>query len=108
MTSKLHAAFVLGLLAGEHVHGVSGRRTLAQTNAIFDLLTEVAGGELTLIDTPQEIIGLLPEPPLDLAAAAPETIQGMQNELAARMPQLAQGAMRLQREVAAELLKFLT
>jgi hypothetical protein len=105
MTAKLHTAFALGVRAAEHVHGVDRKRNQAATDAIFRILDKVASGELTLIDTPEETIGNLPEPPPNLAAKASGQIKKLQDQLATGMPEAIRQAMHNDREVAAELLK---
>ncbi len=65
----------------------------------------MASGERTLVNTPEETIDDLPNPPPQLAAKAPEAIKQLHEQLAAQMPEMIRRAMRDHREVAAELLE---
>ena len=105
MTMKLQVAFALGVMIAEHVHGASRKRNQVLTDAILKALQQLASGELTLLDTPEETIASLPAPPLELAAQASQAMRKFRTEMAARMPEMIRRAMRDQREVAAELLK---
>lgn len=104
MTMKLQVAFALGVMVAEHIHGTKRKRNQVLTDRIFKVLQQLASGELTLLDTPEETIASLPAPPLELAANAPEAMHQFRTEMAARMPEMIRQAMRDQREVAAELL----
>lgn len=101
---KLQVAFALGVMVAEHIHGTKRKRNQVLTDRIFKVLQQLASGELTLLDTPEETIASLPAPPLELAANAPEAMHQFRTEMAARMPEMIRQAMRDQREVAAELL----
>ena len=105
MTMKLQVAFALGVMIAEHIHGTNRKRNQVLTDAIFKALQQLASGELTLLDTPEETIAGLPAPPLELAAQAPQAMRKFRTELAARMPEMIRQAMRDQREVATELLE---
>ena len=105
MTMKLQVAFALGVMVAEHVHGTNRKRNQVLTDAIFKALQQLASGELTLLDTPEETIASLPAPPIELAARAPQAMRQFRTEMAARMPEMIRQAMRDQRDVAAELLK---
>ncbi len=105
MTMKLQVAFALGVMVAEHIHGTNRKRDQVLTDAIFKTLQQLASGELTLLDTPEETIAALPAPPLELAAQAPQAMREFRTEMVARMPEMIRQAMRDQREVAAELLK---
>ncbi len=105
MTMKLQVAFALGVMIAEHIHSTNRKRNQVLTDAIFKALQQLASGELTLLDTPEETIANLPAPPLELAAQAPQAMRTFRTEMAARMPEMIRQAMRDQREVAAELLK---
>ena len=105
MTMKLQVAFALGVMVAEHVHGTNRKRNQVLTDAILKALQQLASGELTLLDTPEETIAALPAPPLELAAQAPQAMRQFRMEMAARMPEMIRQAMRDQRDVAAELLK---
>ena len=105
MTMKLQVAFALGVMIAEHIHGTNRKRNQVLTDAIFKALQQLASGELTLLDTPEETIAALPAPPLELAAQAPQAMREFRTEMATRMPEMIRQAMRDQREVAAELLK---
>ncbi len=105
MTMKLQVAFALSVMIAEHVHGASRKRNQVLTDAILKALQQLANGELTLLDTPEETIAVLPAPPLELAAQAPQAMRRFRTEMAARMPEMIRQAMRDQRKVAAELLK---
>ena len=108
MTMKLQVAFVLGVMAAEDIHGTNRKRNQALTDSIFRVLQQLASGELTLLDTPEETIANLPAPPPELVAKAPAAMNKFRTQLAARMPEMIRQAMRDQREVAAELLKVMT
>lgn len=108
MTAKLQVAFALGVMAAEHVHGTSRKHNQVLTNAILRVLQQLAIGELTLLDTPEETIADLPDPTPELAARAPEAMHRFRTQMAARMPEMIRQAMRDQREVAGELLKVMT
>ena len=108
MTAKLQVAFALGVMAAEHIHGTSRKRNQVLTDAIFRVLEQLASGELTLLDTPEETIADLPDLPPELAAKAPEAMHNFRTQMAAQMPEMIRQAMRDQREVAAELLKAMT
>jgi hypothetical protein len=56
-------SFRLGIKVAEYVHGTSRKGDDKKTDAIFSALRAVADGELTLLDTPEEIIASLPSPP---------------------------------------------
>lgn len=104
MASNLQVAFALGVIAAEYVHGVRRKGTdLSTTNAIFQTLEDVASGELTLLNTPEERIGNLPRPPVEPAAVP--GLAAMFNELAAKMPELTRQARMEHLEVAIELLR---
>ena len=105
MTMKLQVAFALGVMVSEHIHGTNRKRNQVLTDAIFKTLQQLASGELTLLDTPEETIAGLPAPPLELVAQAPQAMRKFRAEMATRMPEMIRQAMRDQREVAAELLK---
>jgi hypothetical protein len=106
MPSKLHAAFVLGVMAAEYVHGIRRKGDQVLTDAIFDTLRGVATGDMTLINTPEETNATLPGSPAEIAGLS--EVDVMLHGLAAEMPGLIRQAMRDQRQVAAELLKELT
>ena len=108
MTVKLQVAFALGVMAAEHVHGTNRKHNQVLTDAILKVLQQLAIGELTLLDTPEETIADLPDPPPELAAKAPAAMNRFRAQMAARMPEMIRQAMRDQREVAAELLKVMT
>lgn len=108
MTMKLQVAFALGVMAAEHIHGTNRKHNQVLTDAIFRVLQQVASGELTLLDTPEETIADLPDPPPELAAQAPEAMHSFRMQMAAHMPEMIRHGMRDQREVAAELLKAMT
>ncbi|MBC7816905.1 MAG: hypothetical protein IAG10_08470 [Planctomycetaceae bacterium] len=108
MTTKIQVAFALGVMAAEHIHGTNRKLNQVRTDAIFRVLEQLATGELTLLDTPEETIADLPAPSPELAAKAPEAVSHFRTQMAARMPAMIRQAMRDQREVAAELLKAMT
>jgi hypothetical protein len=108
MTAKLQVAFALGVMTAEYVHGTNRKHNQVLTDAILQVLQQLAIGELTLLDTPEETIANLPKPPRELAAKAPEAMIRFRTQLATRMPEMIRQAMRDQREVAAELLKAMT
>ena len=105
MTPKLQIAFSLGLKVAEHVHGFDRKRNQAITDAMFKVLDQVAKGEITLLDTPEETIASLPAPPDDVTAKAPDALKKLQDQLQSQMPEMTRRAMRDHREVANELLK---
>jgi hypothetical protein len=105
MAPKLPVAFALGVMAAEHVHGISRKGNQALTDAIFKTLQQVANGDLTLVNAPEETIAGFPAPMAELAANAPEMIKQLQERLAAQVPEMTRQAMRDQRQVAAELLE---
>lgn len=108
MILKLQAAFSLGFLAAEHVHGVNHDGNQDFANAVFKILEKVANGELTLLNTPEETIAGLPPPPPDLAATSPDAIKKALEQLVLQVGERTRQAMRDQREVASELLKAMT
>ena len=83
--------------------GTSEFYCMVKSELIFKALQQLASGELTLLDTPEETIAGLPAPPLELAAQAPQAMREFRTEMVARMPEMIRQAMRDQREVAAEL-----
>ncbi len=62
----IKAFFSLGLKVAEHVHGVRRDGDDPKTDAIFETLKSIASGDLSLLDTPEEMIAKLPTPPLGL------------------------------------------
>jgi hypothetical protein len=58
----LDTAFRLGLRVAEYVHGVSAnpQTQLRALGRVLDALRHVAGGELTLLDQPEETVGGAP------------------------------------------------
>ena len=105
MDLRLQTAFVLGLMAAERVHGVSRRGNQILTDAVFTILRQVANGELTLLDTPEETIAGLPPPPPELAAIGSEAVRAAQEAAARQVREQTHQAMRNQRQMAAELLR---
>ena len=59
----MKVCFTLGLRVAEHVHGIGRTGDDKKHDAIFEALKEVAKGDLTLLNTPEEIIASLPTPP---------------------------------------------
>lgn len=108
MTAKVQVAFALGVMVAERIHGTTRKRNQVLTDAILRVLQQLASGELTLLDTPEETIADLPAPPVELTAKAPEAMHKFRMEMASRMPEMIRQAMREQREVAGELLKAMT
>ncbi len=108
MNQNLQVAFTLGLMTAEHVHGVTRKGNQLLTDKVFEILEQVATGEMTLLDTPEETMAGLPAPPSELAAKESDAINNVREQLAAEMAQLTRQAMRDHREVAAELLRIMT
>lgn len=61
----LKTCFILGVMVAEHVHGIRRMPKDITTDALFDVLKEIAAGNMTLIDTPEEAVSKLPEPPAE-------------------------------------------
>ena len=104
MTTTLQVAFAVGVMAAEHVHGTNRKRNQVLTDAILRVLRQLAIGELTLLDTPEETIADLAAPPPELTAKAPAAMRSFRTQMMAEMPEMIRQGMRDQREVAAELL----
>jgi hypothetical protein len=63
----VQTCFFLGVIVAEHVHRIRRMPKDPTEDAIFDTLKAVADGSLTLIDTPEEAVAELPEPPPQFA-----------------------------------------
>lgn len=64
MDAELAAnTFVLGIMVAEHAHGIRRTGDDGKTDAIYETLRLVANGDLTLLNTPEELIASLPTPP---------------------------------------------
>ena len=83
MNPNLQIAFILGVMIAEHAHGINRKENQNLTDEIFRILEKVAGGNLTLINTPEENIASLPGPSPELAAKAPEAVKKLLDQAAA-------------------------
>ena len=104
MDTKTYIAFTLGLLVAEHVHGLrrpggddTARRRFEAT------LEAVARGDLTLLDTPEEMLAHQPVPP-DIAEQAPELADQLRAALQSHVHLLHRNAARDHRAVAEDIL----
>ncbi len=69
MNKNYHVAFQLGVKAAEMVYSVSRTgKEMEITDALWKLVDQIAGGELTLLDTPEESLAAMPSLPPALAA----------------------------------------
>lgn len=79
--------FILGIRVAENVHGIRRKPNDPTQDAIFDTLKAVASGEITVIDTPEEVAAKLPEalrPPTGVMQAGLQ--KGRENQrIAAQM-----------------------
>ena len=103
MLSKVQLAFALGVKVAENVHGVSRKRNQGLTDAIFRTLQDIADQKITLLNTPEEDLASLPEPPPQLKGR-PE-VEALLRELAADMPKMTHQGIRDEQEIAADVLK---
>jgi hypothetical protein len=96
--TRIHTAFLLGVMTAEHVHGVSRNMQLA--NEIYRVLEDVADGNLTLHNTPEETSANLPPEVIKMREKMPEEIKQLADQLVSVGLRLD---MRNQREVAVDL-----
>lgn len=81
MEDRIQLAFAVGILVAEQVHGVK-REGNGPSKAMFDLLQQVADGDVTLLDTPEELVSDKFQPPAELMEKAPAAMDKMRERFA--------------------------
>ena len=94
-----HVAFSLGVKAAEIVYGVNRNgKEMEVTDSLWKLVQQIAEGDVTLLDTPEESLAAMPPLPAELAAV-PGFKEEMQKSLKDALQNLPE-ARRAERQMA--------
>lgn len=105
METKLSAAFSLGAHIALQVHGIERKQHAEKTEEVFARLQDVATGEVTILDSPKELLSAFPTPPADLLEKHPEYFRDLHAKYESAISANFGRAIALHRTVAAEILQ---